>query len=322
MTEPLFTLELGPEWAEAIEHLVTVRDWIRFAVTAMEEADCTYGQGCAEPLCEARWLVGRALQLPLDALDAFLDARLLPQERERLAQLLASRIEEKIPTAYLLNEAWLQGRAFYVDERVIIPRSFLAELLRPEAIAEWLVDEHHTPIGVEKVSRVLELCTGNGSLAILAAQALPHAEIVATDLSPEALEVAAINIESYGLSDRITLRQGDLYAALTEEDRRTPFDLILANPPYVTAAALEQLPDEFRHEPRLALAAGDDGMELVQRIVEEAPRYLRAGGKLLVEVGHNRREAEAALAQLALPAPQWLATATHSSPVLLLTAPW
>lgn len=311
-----FSLTLGPEWDAAIETLGTVRDWIRFAVTTMEAAECVFGQGCADALCEARWLVARALHLPLDALDTLLDARLLPEERSRLAELLAARTVDRIPTAYLLNEAWLQGKPFYVDERVIIPRSFLAELLAPEALAQWL-DKPNTAI-----RRVLELCTGSGCLAILAAEAFPDAQIVATDLSPDALAVAQINVESYGLTDRITLALGDLFAALDAHSE--PFDLILANPPYVTAEAMANLPDEFRHEPQLALAAGDDGMALVRRIVAEAPRYLTPGGKLLVEVGHNRREAEAALAAPGGPtlALTWLPTAGHPEAVFLLTAPW
>jgi len=315
-SDETFSLTLGTEWETAIENLTTVRDWIRFAVTAMESAECAYGQGCLDAICEARWLVARALHLPLDTLDMLLDARLLPDERSHLAELLAARTEARVPTAYLLNEAWLQGKPFYVDERVIIPRSFLAELLAPEALARWL---EKPPTAV---TRVLELCTGSGCLAILAAEAFPNAQIVATDLSPDALAVAQINVESYGLAERITLAQGDLFAALS--DPIEPFDLILANPPYVTTEAMANLPDEFRHEPQLALAAGDDGMTLVRRIVADAPRYLTLGGRLLVEVGHNRREAEAALAapgKSPLPL-TWLATAGHPEAVFALTAPW
>lgn len=299
--EALFSFELHPEWVAATEHLLTVRDWLRFAVTVMEREGCTYGQGCPDVWCEARWLVGRALQLPFERLDALLDARLLPDERELLARLLAARTVEKTPTAYLLNEAWLAGHAFYVDERTIIPRSLIAELLQSARLNEWL------PKPPEAVTRVLELCTGNGSLAVLAALAFPKAQVVATDLSEAALEVARINVESFALTDRIALRQGDLYEAVGDE---APFDLILANPPYVTAAALAELPEEHRYEPIEALAGGEDGMDLLRRIVADAPRFLLSGGVLLLEVGHNRREAEGALIDLGIDptAATWLNT--------------
>ncbi len=279
-------IEPDPELTDA---LLTVRDWVRFAVSELVRQDCAFGQGCLDAECEARWLVAAALALPRDLPPLWWDARLTLRERERLARLVTARTVQKIPTAYLLNEAWLAGKAFYLDERVIIPRSFIAELLQTQRLTDWLP---HSP---DQITRVLELCTGSGCLAILAAEAFPAAAITATDLSDDALEVARINVESYELSERIELRQGDLFHAVEEGQQ---FEVILANPPYVTAEAMDALPEEYRFEPSLALAGGEDGMALVQRIVTDAPAYLADGGMLLVEVGHNRAEADQLLTRL------------------------
>jgi ribosomal protein L3 glutamine methyltransferase len=208
-----------------------------------------------------------------------------------VAQVLRGRVEERIPAAYLTREAWLGDLRFYVDERAIVPRSFIAELL-PEALQPWLGEP-------EDVVRALDLCTGSGCLAILLAHHYPLAQVDATELSPDALEVAKRNVDDYGLRDRITLRQGDLFAGL-----EGPYNLIISNPPYVNAASMAALPPEFRREPQSALAAGEDGLDLVRRILAQAGRRLAKDGVLVVEVGHNRDAVEAAFPDLAFTWPQ------------------
>jgi ribosomal protein L3 glutamine methyltransferase len=249
--------------------------------------------------------VSGALKLPRERLEWFLDASLTESERRRLAELVERRAVDKVPTAYLLNEAWLGPFRFYVDERVIVPRSFLAELLE-ERFLPWIEQP-------ERIQRVLDLCTGSGCLAIVAAYAFPQAEIVAADFSDEALEVARINVEAYGLQDRVRLLHSDVFSGLAGES----FDLIVSNPPYVTAQAMAELPPEYRHEPALALAAGEDGLDVVRRILAEAKRHLTPQGWLAVEVGHNRALVEAAFPELPF---TWLATETAEDKVFLLPA--
>lgn len=287
------------------EALITVRDWVRYAVTRLESEEAFYGHGCEDVIDEAVWLVSGALKLPRERLEWFLDASLTESERQRLAELVERRAVDKVPTAYLLNEAWLGPFRFYVDERVIVPRSFLAELLE-ERFSPWIEQP-------EAIHRVLDLCTGSGCLAVMAAYAFPQAEIVAADLSDEALEVARINVEAYGLQDRVRLLRSDVFSALAGE----PFDLIISNPPYVTAQAMAELPQEYRHEPALALAAGEDGLDVVRRILAEAKRHLTPQGWLAVEVGHNRALVEAAFPELPF---TWLATETAEDKVFLLPA--
>jgi ribosomal protein L3 glutamine methyltransferase len=278
-------------FAEAAPHLSTVRDWLRFAVSRFEEAGLAYGQGCTNAYDEAAWLILHALHLPLDRLEPFLDAALAPPERQAVAQVLRRRVEERIPAAYLTREAWLRGFRFYVDERAIVPRSFIAELL-PEALGPWIGE-------AQNVTRALDLCTGSGCLAILLAHHYPQANVDATELSPDTLEVAKRNVADYELQDRIALRQGDLFAGLDG-----PYNLIISNPPYVNAASMAALPPEFRREPQAALAAGEDGLDLVRRILAQAGRRLAKGGVLVVEIGHNRDAVEAAFPDLAFTWPQ------------------
>ncbi|WP_018410668.1 50S ribosomal protein L3 N(5)-glutamine methyltransferase [Methyloversatilis thermotolerans] len=285
--------------------LLTVRDWLRYMVSRMGEADVAFGQGFIEAWDEAVYLVMHALHLPSERLDAFIDARLTAGESQRLDTIVRRRVDQREPAAYITGEAWLGGLRFRVDPRVIIPRSHLFELMQDD-FSPWL-DESGPP------GSVLDLCTGSGCLAIAAAYSYPDAAVDAVDLSPDALEVARLNVADHALEDRIELLQGDLFAPLA--GRR--YDLILSNPPYVTSDAMDALPPEFRREPAMALGAGDDGMDIVRRLVAEAGSHLNPGGLLLVEVGRNRLEAEAALPGLPL---VWLDTDSAEAPVFLLRA--
>ena len=262
--------------------LVTVRDWLRFAVSRFHEAGLAYGHGSANAYDEAAYLILHTLHLPLDTLDPFLDARLLPAESTQLANVLRRRAEERIPAAYLTGEAWLQGYRFKVDERVIVPRSFLAPMIL-ERFEPWLNEP-------DAVTSVLDLCTGSGCLAILAALAFPEAGIDAVDISQDALAVARENVADYGLDDRIELIHSDLFAGL--QGRK--YDLIVSNPPYVNATSVAALPEEYLHEPALALGSGEDGLDATRAILREAPKHLNPGGLLAVEIGHNREVLEAA----------------------------
>jgi ribosomal protein L3 glutamine methyltransferase len=269
---------------KAVQELHTVRDWLRYAVSRFNQAGLCFGHGSTEAFDEAAYLILHTLHLPIDRLEPFLDARLLPHERERLSQMLEKRVTERIPAAYLTHEAWLQGYRFYVDERVIVPRSFLAPMIL-EHFQPWLeVDVHHA----------LDLCTGSGCLAILLAEAFPDAEVDAVDLSADALQVAARNVADYGLEARVHLHQGDLFAPLAEKT----YDLIIANPPYVDAPSVAALPAEYLHEPRLALGSGQDGLDATRAILRDAARHLNPGGLLAVEIGHHRHALEAAFPEL------------------------
>ncbi|MBA2351227.1 MAG: 50S ribosomal protein L3 N(5)-glutamine methyltransferase [Burkholderiales bacterium] len=283
--------------------LETVRDWLRWAVSRFNEAKLHFGHGSTQAYDEAAYLLLHALHLPLDRLEPFLDARVTQDERARLAELFTRRIDERIPAAYLTREAWLGEFRFQVDERVIIPRSFIAELL-PQGIAPF--------VGApETVTAALDLCTGSGCLAILLAHAYPIADVDAVDISADALAVAQRNVSDYSLADRINLIRSDLFGNLSEKT----YDLIICNPPYVTAMAMGELPREYRHEPEQALAGGDDGLDAVRTIVKEAPRFLNNGGTLVVEVGHNRAGAESAFPRLPF---VWLPTSSSEDAVFLV----
>jgi ribosomal protein L3 glutamine methyltransferase len=287
--------------------LATVLDFIRYAVTRFGHAKLAFGQGTYDAAEEATFLVAEALGLPVDGVDPFLPARLTAAERRRIAALIEQRIRRRMPAAYLLNCAYLQGVPFYIDRRVIVPRSYLAELICGDLFVgdEPLVDP-------QTVTRVLELCTGSGCLAILAAKIFPNAHVDAVDISGEALQVAAINVAKHDLDDRITLVNGDVFAPVAGAD----YDVILANPPYVTTKAAAALPPEFSHEPRLALDGGVDGMNLVRRIVAEAGAHLREGGGLLCEVGRGRQILERDYPEMGF---LWLDTAESSGEVFWLT---
>ncbi|ASV98956.1 50S ribosomal protein L3 N(5)-glutamine methyltransferase [Paraburkholderia aromaticivorans] len=283
----------------------TVRDLLRFAVSRFNQADLSFGHGSANAYDEAAYLVLHTLHLPLDLLEPFLDARLSAAEIDAVLNVIERRAAERVPAAYITHEAWMHGFRFYVDERVIVPRSFIGELLQ-DGLQPYVEDP-------EQVSAVLELCTGSGCLAILAAHAFPNADIDAVDLSAPALEVAVRNVTDYKLDDRIALFEGDLYAPLAE--RR--YDVIISNPPYVNAASMQELPAEYRHEPAMALAGGADGMDIVRRIISEARNWLTDDGVLVIEIGNEREHVEAAFGGLDL---VWLSTSAGDDNVFLIQA--
>jgi ribosomal protein L3 glutamine methyltransferase len=289
-----------------VTYFTTLRDVLRFATTRFNGAGLFFGHGSSNAFDEAAYLLLHTLKLPLDRLDPFLDARLLPEEVAALLKVIERRAAERVPAAYITHEAWLGSYRFYVDERVIVPRSFIAELI-PEQFAPFISDP-------EDVASVLELCTGSGCLAILLADAFGHAHVDALDLSDDALAVAQRNVADYQLQERIALLQSDLYDALLPEKR---YDLIVSNPPYVNAGSMERLPPEYRREPQMALAGGDDGMDLVRRIVDGARSRLKPRGVLVVEVGNERAHAEAAFPDLEL---TWLSTSAGDDMVFLVTA--
>lgn len=268
--------------------LQTLRDWLRYAVSRFQEAGLHFGHGSQQAYDEAAYLILHTLHLPLDRLEPFLDARLLGHEAERLSSILDRRVQERVPAAYLTREAWLHGWRFYVDERVIVPRSYLAGMIL-DGLQPWLGDEREP-------HRILDLCTGSGCLAILLAHAFPDAQVDAVDLSDDALDVARRNVDDYGLGDRVHLIRSDLFAEL---DGRT-YDLILSNPPYVDARAMAALPEEYRREPAMALASGQDGLDAVSVILAQASGHLNPGGLLAVEVGHNRQAVELSFPRLPL----------------------
>lgn len=265
--------------------LKTVRDFLRYAVSAFTRADLYFGHGSGSALDEAAFIILEALSLPIDDLNPWLDARLTSAEKERLAALIDARMTTRKPAAYLLNKAYVQGLPFYVDERVIVPRSYIGEILAGEPA--------FLP-APQDVRAILDLCTGSGCLAIFAALAYPEAEVHASDISAGALEVAARNIADFGLEDRIVLHHGDLFEPLGS---RT-FDLILTNPPYVDERAMRALPPEYGAEPAIALAGGEDGLDIVRRILAEAPRRLNADGGIMCEFGTGREILEEDYAHL------------------------
>lgn len=289
--------------SDLLNELVTLRDWLRYAVSRFRAADLFFGHGCDNAYDEAAWLILHTLHLPHDQLEPYLDARLTRDERLAVLNILQQRATRRLPAAYLTREAWLGNFRFYVDERVIIPRSYFAELLE-DGLAPWIADP-------EAVTDALDLCTGSGCLAILMAHAFPNAQVDAVDISADALAVARRNVGDYGLADRVQLVESDLFAGVA--GRR--YDLILSNPPYVTAEAMAALPPEYRHEPALALAAGNDGLDVVRRILSGAKRQLKPGGVLVIEVGHNRDIVERALPELEA---VWLEAPSGSGKVFLL----
>jgi ribosomal protein L3 glutamine methyltransferase len=298
--------EAAPD--ERLETFLTLRDWLRYAVGRFLAAGLAFGHGATTAFDEAAFLILEGLSLPINTLDPFLDARLLRHERARLLELIEARATTRKPAAYLLNRAYIQGTPFYVDERVIVPRSLIGELL-----ATAFAEDNPLTGDPERVASVLDLCAGGGSLAILAARAFPNARIEAVELSPGALEVAARNLKEHGLMDRIALKRGDLFAPL--EGAR--FDLILANPPYVDAETIARFPPEYAAEPAIAHAGGADGLDIVRRILGEAPGHLAARGALVCEVGGARGRLEREFPHLPF---VWLDTEDTSGEVFFLRA--
>lgn len=271
---------------QAQSQLHTIRDLLRFAVSQFNKAGLHFGHGSATAYDEAAYLILKTLYLPLDQLEPFLDAHLTDHECKQVLEMIERRVKDRIPAAYLTHEAWLGDFSFYVDERVIIPRSFIAELLHTQ-LAPWVTE----PDGV---TVALDLCTGSGCLAILMAHAFENAHIDAADISVQALAVAHKNVQDYGLEDRIDLIESDLFSALQGKQ----YDLIISNPPYVNAESMTQLPGEYRHEPQNALASGDDGLDATRAILQQAARHLTGDGILVVEIGHNRAVLEQAYPEL------------------------
>ena len=292
------------------EELHTIRDWLRFTVSQFEASDIFFGHGTDNSYDEAVWLVMSALHLPHDTLHNFMDAVITELERKHLAHLIEQRITKRTPTAYLLREAWLRGFKFYVDERVIVPRSFIAELLDfneegEHGLQPWI--EHP-----ELINSAVDICTGSGCLGILLANAFPDASIDVVDISPDAITVCNINIANYGLQQQITAIQSDMFAALKGKS----YDLIISNPPYVDAPSMAKLPAEYRIEPQIALGSGDAGLDHTHTILREAAKHLNDEGILVVEIGHNRDALEAAYPEVAF---TWLEVAAGNQFVFLLT---
>jgi ribosomal protein L3 glutamine methyltransferase len=296
----------GPD--ERLRRFATPRDWLRYAIGRFREAGLEFGHGATTALDEAAYLILEALHLPIDTLDPFLDAKLLTAERRRLEGLIEARVTTRKPAAYLLNRAYVQGVPFYVDERVIVPRSFIGELLMTT-----FREENELTGDPGGVSRALDLCTGGGSLAILAAHVFPQAAIDAVDLSADALAVAKRNVEEHGLEARVALFQGDLFQPLAD----ARYDVILTNPPYVDAEAVTAFPPEYAAEPRMAHWGGEDGLDIVRRILAEAPNHLTPAGVLIGEIGRGRDLLAGEYPELPF---VWLDTEESSGEVFFLRA--
>lgn len=285
-----------------LDELSTLRDWVRFFVSEMSRANVSCGHGLSTLLDEAVYLVQSALALPLSEISAFLDAKVVTAEKEKLRYFLEQRTIERKPAAYITGEAFLQGHRFLVDERVIIPRSFIAELL-DDQLTPWV----NAP---ESDVRLLDLCTGSGCLGIYAALVFENATIDCVDISGEALEVAAKNIELHQVQGRVNLIQSDLFNQVSNQ-----YDIILSNPPYVNSQSMGVLPAEYRHEPSLALAGGDDGMDIIRRILSDSKKHLKPDGLLFVELGNERGYFEEAFPELN---PIWLEVSAGDEQVFLL----
>ncbi|MFN0317927.1 MAG: 50S ribosomal protein L3 N(5)-glutamine methyltransferase [Burkholderiales bacterium] len=292
-------------FTEAANQLHTVRDLLRFAVSRFREAELAFGHGTSDAYDEAAYLILHTLHLPIDRLEPFLDARLLNREVSQVLSIIERRVVERKPAAYLTGEAWLNGLRFTVNEDVLIPRSHIAGLL-DDALGQWIPDP-------QNVQRALDLCTGSGCLAIMLAQAFPAAQVDAIDCSAKALSVAKKNVGEYQLQERVHLIESDLFRAVPQ----ARYDLIISNPPYVTTQAMAALPPEYRHEPSLGLVAGEDGLDIVHRILQEATRHLTPKGVLVVEVGGGKTAVEAAYPKLPF---LWFTTDSGEEEVFLLSA--
>ena len=293
-----------------VETFHTIRDFLRYAVSRFNAAGLTYGHGTTNAYDEAAYLVLEGLNLPIDQLEPYLDARLMKAERERLASLVESRVTTRKPLPYLLNKAYMHGVPFYVDERVIVPRSYIGELM---ALPSFIGDETSVISEPDAIESVLDLCTGSACLAILAAMRFENATIDATDLSADALEVAKINVANHGFDGRIALHQGNLFTPLN--GRR--YDVILANPPYVAEAEVAAFGAEYAAEPRMAHVSGEDGFDLIRQILAEAPKHLTETGILVCELGTGRDILETEFRDLPF---QFLNTEASEGEVFVLSA--
>jgi len=285
--------------------LLTIRDWIRYAVSQFEASDIFYGHGADNSYDEAIWLVMSGLHLPMDTLENFLNANITSVERTHLANLIEQRVTKHTPTAYLVKEAWLHDYKFYVDERVLVPRSFIAELLLDDSLTPWIEFQ-------EMIENAADLCTGSGCLGILLAHAFPNAAVDIIDISPDAIDVSNINIANYGLEEQVTAIQSDMFTALAGKT----YDVLISNPPYVDAPSMAALPAEYRNEPQLALGSGTNGLDHTHTILREAANYLTDEGVLIVEIGHNR---DVLLEAYPLVPFVWLDTSAGDQFVFLLT---
>ena len=270
-----------PTLSDAASQLSTIRDFLRWALSEFRAAKVVHGHGTTSATDEAAFLILEALHLPVDDINPWLDARLLDAEKQSLAKLIRTRIETRMPAAYLVKRAYIHGIPFFVDERVIVPRSYIGELMFSGIFGG---DEAPLIEDVANVTSVLDLCTGSGCLAIIAAGVFPGAEVDAADLSGAALEVARINVDEHDVADRVNLLEGDLFEAV---EGRT-YDLIISNPPYVAGGEVQAFPPEYGHEPVMAHLGGEDGLDLVRRILAEAANHLNPGGGLLCEIGTGR----------------------------------
>jgi ribosomal protein L3 glutamine methyltransferase len=271
--------------------LLTIRDFLRYAISRFRAAGLAHGHGATNAIDEAAFIILESLKLPVDDINPWLDAKLLQSERDKLSQLIEDRVTTRKPAAYLLQRTYMHGVPFYIDERAIVPRSFIGELM-----VKGLFDEVGLGFDLEpeNVASVLDLCTGSGCLAILAANLFHNATIDAADISNDALDVARINLKEHDLEDRITLHHGNLFAPLKGQK----FDLIITNPPYVATAEADAFPPEYAHEPRMAHVGGEDGFEIVREIIKQVPKYLNPGGGLLCEVGIGRELMDAEFPKL------------------------
>lgn len=287
-------------------NFITIRDILRYSITLFNSKKLFFGHGSNNAFDEASYLILHTLKLPLNKLEPFLDARLLSNEINKILYIINQRVENRIPAAYLTNEAWLNNYSFFVDKRVIIPRSFIAELILEQFIP-WIENP-------SLINYTLDLCTGSGCLSILLADAFPQTKIDAIDISSIALEVAFYNIKKYALNDRINLIESDLYTVLPKNRR---YDLIVSNPPYIDIDTMNKLPIEYQHEPQLALIGGIDGMDIVRKIIKQSINYLTPQGSLIVEIGNGRSKIEASFPNLEF---CWLSTSTRDNAIFFLTA--
>jgi ribosomal protein L3 glutamine methyltransferase len=305
--EPLDTGTCAKEYIAMTTELQTIRDFLRYAVSQFRAAKLIHGHGTTSVVDEAAFLILETLHLPIEDINPWAEARLTAPERQALLDMIAKRIATRKPAAYLLNKTYMHGLAFYVDERVIVPRSFIGDFL----VNGMLAPDGETAIEPQNIATVLDLCTGSGCLAVLASNFFPSAQIDATDLSADALDVARINLKNHDVEDQITLHHGDLFEPL----KNKTYDLILANPPYVAKAETEAFPPEYKAEPLMAHLSGADGLDIVRRILKDVKKFLTPGGALICEIGTGRHIIEAEYPQLDV---MWLDTEQSHGEMFLL----